>query len=55
VVGRGLVHEEGVALIEEWIAEMSFPELTRAQAEMDAVREEQAKAVEHFKETAQGD
>jgi uncharacterized repeat protein (TIGR03806 family) len=32
MVGRGLVHDEGVALIEEWIAGMQFAEMAEAQA-----------------------
>lgn len=35
IVGRGATHDEGVALIRQWIASMSFPERTRAQAELD--------------------
>jgi uncharacterized repeat protein (TIGR03806 family) len=35
MVGRGLVHEEGVALIEEWIAGMQFAEMAQAQARAD--------------------
>lgn len=38
VVGRGLVHEEGVALIRAWIAQMEFPQMAAAQAELDALR-----------------
>ncbi|MCA9427599.1 MAG: hypothetical protein KC994_21140, partial [Candidatus Omnitrophica bacterium] len=29
VVGRSLVHEEGLALIREWIEEMQYPELVK--------------------------
>ncbi len=55
VVGRGLVHEEGVALIEEWISKMSFPELARAQQELDSIREAQREVLREFQETVKGD
>ena len=35
VVGRGLVHEEGVALIESWILEMDYPVLAEKQRKAD--------------------
>ena len=35
IVGRSLVHEEGVALIEEWIGQMKFSEMTRLQSTLD--------------------
>ncbi len=35
MVGRGLVHEEGVALIEQWIAEMKFAKMAEAQSRAD--------------------
>ena len=38
VVGRGLVHEEGVSLIREWIAELSFTELAERQKALDQKR-----------------
>ena len=31
VVGRGLAHEEGLALIREWITQMNYPELRAAE------------------------
>lgn len=38
VVGRSIAHEEGVALIEEWIAGMKYPEMTARQREVDTRR-----------------
>jgi len=35
IVGRGLIHEEGVALIEQWIAEMQFATMAKAQSQAD--------------------
>jgi len=35
IVGRGLQHEEGVALIEQWIAQMQFTEMAQAQVQAD--------------------
>ena len=35
IVGRSLVHKEGVELIREWIRSMRFPALTEAQSEAD--------------------
>jgi len=35
IVGRGLVHEEGVALIQQWIAEMRFATMAQAQSRAD--------------------
>jgi len=35
IVGRGLVHEEGVALIQQWIAEMQFAAMAQAQSQAD--------------------
>jgi len=35
IVGRGLVHEEGVALIQQWIAEMQFAAMAEAQSRAD--------------------
>ncbi len=35
VTGRGLRHDEGVALIRQWIAEMDYPELTARQQQLD--------------------
>ena len=35
IVSRSLVHEEGVALIEEWISQMEFSEMTRLQSTLD--------------------
>ncbi len=35
VVGRSLAHDEGVALIEQWIAEMDYPELEARQRKVD--------------------
>lgn len=35
IVGRGVMHEEGVALIEQWISEMKFTEMAAAQARAD--------------------
>ncbi len=38
IVGRNLVHEEGVALIREWIAQMKYTDLTQAQERIDRRR-----------------
>ena len=35
VVGRSIAHDEGVALITQWIAEMDYPELVQRQREVD--------------------
>jgi len=35
IVGRGLVHKEGVALIRQWIGEMQFATMAQTQAEAD--------------------
>ena len=35
IVSRSLVHEEGVALIEEWISQMEFSDMTRLQSTLD--------------------
>ena len=35
IVSRSVVHEEGVALIEEWISQMEFSEMTRLQSTLD--------------------
>jgi hypothetical protein len=35
VVGRSIAHEEGVALISQWIAEMDYPELVERQRKVD--------------------
>ncbi len=35
IVGRGTTHEEGLALIEDWIASMEFPEMAAAQSAAD--------------------
>lgn len=40
IVGRSLVHEEGVALIRQWIAQMDYPNLSQAQASEDSKRTE---------------
>jgi len=48
VVGRGVVHEEGLALIEDWIAQMRFPELAAAQREQDEIREAQERIVQLY-------
>lgn len=40
VVGRSVVHEEGVALIREWIEKMQRHDLARAQENRDAARTE---------------
>lgn len=34
-VGRGLLHREGTALIQEWIAQLEYPELSAAQRRTD--------------------
>jgi uncharacterized repeat protein (TIGR03806 family) len=35
IVGRGLMHEEGVELIQKWISEMQYPEMTASQDKLD--------------------
>ena len=35
IVGRSMAHDEGVALIRQWIAEMDYPELVQRQREVD--------------------
>ena len=40
IVGRSLVHEEGVALIRQWLAQMDYPDLSQAQASEDRKRTE---------------
>ena len=39
IVGRGIAHDEGVALIEEWIAAMDFPQMAADQAAADRLRD----------------
>jgi len=35
IVGRSLEHREGVALISEWISQMTFPAMAELQSVMD--------------------
>lgn len=35
IVGRGLQHEEGAALIQQWISEMDYPLMARSQLALD--------------------
>ncbi|MEZ6079928.1 MAG: hypothetical protein R3C56_30915 [Pirellulaceae bacterium] len=42
IVGRGLMHEEGVELIRQWISEMKYPEMAAHQDRLDQEREAQA-------------
>lgn len=42
IVGRGLMHEEGVELIRQWISEMKYPEMAAHQDRLDQERKAQA-------------
>lgn len=56
VVGRSIAHEEGVALIRQWIAEMKYPEMEARQRQVDqrrslmAIRREPQEAADEEQE-----
>lgn len=52
IVGRGITHEEGVALVREWITSISYPELEESQHYLDQQRERVESAQEVVLSTA---